>query len=133
LAELATRQRQLESQLARDHGEIARLAAQANPGSATTTRMADLHQRIGQSELELTGVKHRTTEIAGQQIREADVAAAIGDFDNIWNALSSREQAQVLALLVARVEFDFEDSTLAISFHPSAIKTLAESHMEDAA
>jgi site-specific DNA recombinase len=66
-------------------------------------------------------------------VDEADVDAAFADFDNVWNALSSREQAQVLALLVARVEFDPKDSTLAISFHPTAIKTLAEHNMEDVA
>jgi hypothetical protein len=31
----------------------------------------------------------------------------------------------VVALLVARVEFDAADSTVAVSFHPTAIKTLA--------
>ena len=40
---------------------------------------------------------------------------------------------QVLTLLVARAEFAPDESTLAISFHPSAIKTLAEASLEDAA
>lgn len=68
-----------------------------------------------------------------QRISQADLDAAFADFDNVWNALSSREQAQVLALLVARVEFDPADSTLAITFHPSAIRTLAQGSVEDAA
>lgn len=133
LVNLATQRHQLESQLARDHAEIGRLAVQANPSSATTARIADLHQRIARAETELGRLRNRTADIEGQRVRDAEVAAAFADFDDVWNALSSREQAQVLALLVARVEFDPQDSTLAISFHPSAIKTLAEGNIEDAA
>ena len=133
LAELATQQQQLERQLGRDHAEIGRLAVSPNPSSATTARIADLHERIAKAELELGRVKTLRADIERQCIDEADVAAAFADFDNIWNALSSREQSQVLGLLVARVEFDPADCTIAISFHPSAIKTLAEGNIEDAA
>jgi len=133
LAELATQQRQLERQLGRDHAEIARLATSADPSSATTARIADLHQRIARAEQQLGEVKNRTIKIERGRIDEADVAAAFADFDNVWNALSSREQAQVLALLVARVEYDPADSTIAISFYPTAIKSLAEGNIEDAA
>ena len=133
LAELATQQRQLERQLSRDHAEIARLAVSPDPSSATTARIADLHERIARAELHLSDVKIRTAEIEQQRVDETDVAAAFADFDNVWNALSTREQTQVLVLLVARVEFDPADSTIAISFHPSAIKTLAEGNIEDAA
>jgi len=133
LSELAAQQRQLKSQLARDHAEIGRLAVMPDPSSATTARIADLHQRIARSEAELKRVKSRIADIEKQRVRDADVAAAFADFDNVWAALSSQERAQVLSLLVARVEFDPDDSTLAISFHPSAITTLAEGSMEDAA
>jgi len=133
LSELSTQQRQLTSQLARDHAEIGRLAVLPDPSSATTARIADLHQRIARSEAELKRVKSRIADIEQQRVRDIDVAAACADFDNVWAALSSHERAQVLSLLVARVEFDPDDSTLAICLHPSAIKTLAEGHMEDAA
>ena len=133
LAELATQQRQLERQLSRDHAEIARLAVSPDPSSATTARIADLHERIARAELQLSDLKNRTAEIEKQRVDETDVAAAFADFDNVWNALSTREQTQVLALLVARVEFDPADSTIAISFYPSAIKALAEGNIEDAA
>jgi site-specific DNA recombinase len=133
LSELTTQRKHLERQLARDHAEIGRLAVLPDPNSATTARIADLHQRIAAAERELGRVRHRTADVERQRVDAEDVAAAFADFDNVWNALSSRERAQVMALLVARVEFDPDDSSLAISFHPSAIKTLAEGNMEDAA
>jgi hypothetical protein len=39
----------------------------------------------------------------------------------------------VLALLVARVEFDAADSTVAVSFHTTAFKTLARNKLGEAA
>ncbi len=72
-------------------------------------------------------------EVWQKRIDEQDIAAAFADFDNVWNALSTREQVQVLELLVDRVEFDPEESTIEISFHPSAIKTLAEGELGDVA
>lgn len=92
-----------------------------------------LHERISRAEQQLTKVRSHVAEIECQRIGKEDVDAAFADFDKLWNALSSREQARVLALLVARVEFDPADSTLAISFHPSAIKTLSDGSTEDAA
>ena len=133
LAELTTQQRQLERQLGRDHAEISRLAVTAEPSSATTARIADLHERVSRAEQQLAKVRSRVAEVEGQRIDQKDVDAAFADFDNVWNALSSREQAQVLALLVARVEFDPADNTIAISFHPSAIRMLFEGNAEDAA
>jgi site-specific DNA recombinase len=133
LTELGTQQQQLERQLSRDHAEIGRLAVSPDPSSAITARMAELHERIARAEQRLAQIRNRVAEIKRQQINAEDVTAAFADFDNIWNALSSREQAQVISLLVARIEFDVSDSTIAISFHPSAIKSLAEGKTEDAA
>jgi len=133
LAELGTQRRQLERQLARDHAEIGRLAVSHDPSSATTARIADLHERVSKAESQLVELRTRIAEIKKHRVDETDVAAAFADFDNVWNALSSREQVQVISLLVARIEFDVSDSTIAISFHPSVIKTLAETNIEDAA
>jgi site-specific DNA recombinase len=101
--------------------------------SATTARIAELHERVSRAEQQLTKVRNQSGEIERQQIDADDVAAAFADFDNVWNALSSREQALVISLLIARIEFDVTDSTISISFHPSAIKALAEGNIEDAA
>jgi len=133
LSELATQQEQLERQLARDHAEISRLAVTPEPSSATTARIAELHERVARGEHRLAEIRKRTGEVKRQQINASDVDAAFADFDNVWSALSSREQSQVISLLVARIEFDSSDCTIAITFHPSAIKALAEGNIEDAA
>lgn len=133
IEELATQMRQLERQLTRDHGEIRSLVAATQPTSATSARIADLHERIAWAESQLLLLRSRNADVERQRIDAIDVAAAFADFDNVWANLTSREQAHVLELLVARVEFDAADSTVAMTFHPSAIKALAKGNQEEAA
>ena len=58
-------------------------------------------------------------------IDETDVARALAEFEPVWQSLSPREQSRLMQLLVSRVEHDARDGTLAIEFHPSGIKALA--------
>jgi site-specific DNA recombinase len=119
--------------LARDHADISRLAITPDPTSVTSSRIADLHERISRNEHLLSELLTRVKNLQSQQITHHDVVDAFKDFDNIWNVFSTRERRRVISLLVSRIEFDVTDCTIAISFHPSAIKTLAGGATEDAA
>ena len=133
LSERRSQRQRLSRELASRHAEIQRLAVSEPATSATTARIADLHERIARTETEMNQLGHQMEQLEREQVTESDVASAFVDFDNVWNAPSPREQAQVLALLVARVEFDAEDSSVAVTFHPSAIRALAQGRLEDAA
>jgi hypothetical protein len=54
-------------------------------------------------------------------------------FDSLWGTLSSREQAKLVKLLVSRVEFESDEGSIKISFHPSAIRELTAKKLGDAA
>ena len=133
LTELQTNRRELARELARDHAEIKRLAIEGPANSTTTARIADLHERVAKAETQLAELTEHAKAIEGDRLGEDDIAAAFADFDNVWHLLSPREQAQVLALLIARVEFSAAESTVAVTFHPSAIKALAKRQSEEAA
>lgn len=133
LAERRLQIHRLDRDLSAYHTEIQRLALRNPATSETTARIVDLHERIARMETELAQLQQQTKQLEQEQLTENDVDLAFSDFDNIWNALSPREQSQLLALLVARVEFDGEDNTVAVTFHPSAIKTMANSKFEEAA
>jgi site-specific DNA recombinase len=87
--------------------------------------MADLQDLVARAESRLAEVRQQVAERQKDQLDDQEVAATFGDFDTVWNALSPREQAQALALLVARVEYDAANSQIAVSFHPSAIRGFA--------
>ena len=57
---------------------------------------------------------------------EEEAALALSVFDPVWGALTPREQARVIGLLVDRVDYDGAAGKVSIAFHPAGIKTLAE-------
>jgi site-specific DNA recombinase len=112
------------SPVTRYHAELRKLATDRSPHKAA--RMADLQDMIARAETRLAEVRRQVTERQQDQVDDQQVAAVFGDFDTVWNALSPREQAQALGLLVARVEYDAANSQIAVSFHPSAIRGFAQ-------
>jgi site-specific DNA recombinase len=123
----------LQRQLSRDHAEISRIAVSANPSAATASRLADLHQRVTNAEVDLGSVGSRIEQVKKKRFDEADITAAFANFDNVWGTLSSREQAKLVKLLVSRVEFESNEGSIEISFHPSAIRELTAKNLGDAA
>ena len=62
--------------------------------------------------------EHRT-------LAEAEVQRALAVFDRRWDSLAPREQARIIALLIAGVDYDGAAGKVSIRFHPAGIKTLA--------
>jgi site-specific DNA recombinase len=129
-AELESHHVQLTRQLTRDHGEIRELALDQKPNTSIAHRIADIQDRIAKAELELSKVNRQLHDLDKQQMTTEEIQEAFIDFDRIWDALTSREQSQLLALLVSKVEFDQSDCTIAITFHASGIETLEHQSQE---
>jgi site-specific DNA recombinase len=60
------------------------------------------------------------------RVDERELAAALSEFDPVWDSLTPRERTRVVQLLVQRVSYDGGKGTVAVTFHPAGIKTLAE-------
>ena len=125
--------RDLERQLRRDDAEIRRLAAKGPATGVTAARIADLAERVQRAETRLAELREQKDALARERIDEAELKAAFEDFDNVWSALSPREQAEVLQLLIARVDYEAADSSISITFHPSGIKALSEGPKQEEA
>ena len=126
LEALAAQERSFVAQLSRCHDEIKRMTVSALTTSEATDRMATLHEQVAQVERRLATVRSDAESLREQHCSELDFNAVFADFDNVWNALTTMERIQVLNLLVERVQFDAEDSTIAITLHPSGIKSLTQ-------
>ncbi|TWT74805.1 recombinase family protein [Allorhodopirellula solitaria] len=129
--EFETQRMQLTRQLARDHGEVRNLVLLEHGNSSTTARIADLQQRIESAERSLAGVHRQIAEAEKQDMSADFITEAFSDFDRVWDALNMREKAQLLGLLVAKVEFDQTESTIEISFHSSGIASLEALQQEE--
>ena len=133
LAEFQTERRGLEKELAHKHAEIRRLAVGGSATMATTARIAELHEHVANTETRLAELRNEIEEQQKEKLGTPDIDAAFSDFNTIWETLSPREQARLLALLISRVEFDVQESTIEVSFHPTGIKAFAERELGDVA
>jgi site-specific DNA recombinase len=50
----------------------------------------------------------------------------LADFDEVWNSLSSKEQAKIIHLLVERVGFDGRDQSVTVTFRSEGLKQLCQ-------
>jgi site-specific DNA recombinase len=134
-AELETEQRGLEKNLSRWHAEVRKLSVQFRPNEDNgelVGRLADLHERIGTVEQRVGKVREQIKGITEQLIPEDEATRALSAFDPVWETLTPNEQARVIELLVEKVEFDGRDGNVAVTFHPTGIKALADELAERA-
>ena len=94
--------------------------------SQSSARQADLLDRIQADERRLTEIREETYRLRGEVVTEQDVRDSLQEFDPVWESLSPREQARVLALLVERVDYDGNAGTVAVSFRPMGFKEIAK-------
>jgi len=117
---LKAERRLLERELARHQREVGKLA-----GQGADDRLADLQDRVGVAERRLTEIRSEMAALEGQQVSEEELAAALGQFDPVWESLAPREQVRLVRLLVERVGYDGREGTVSVTLRPAGIKTLA--------
>ncbi len=125
IAELEVEKRGMERSLRRSNAELRKLTGQLG-NDAVTDRMADIQDRIRSAEQRATQVREELIALGSQLVDEREVARALSLFDPVWDSLTPREQAKVLHLLVERVDYDGEQGTVSVTFHPAGIKTLSQ-------
>jgi len=134
--ELVAAQRDLDDlrrQLDRDSRELKRLAASGRSDDETTSRIADLHTRLADANRQEPQLKARMAELDSETVTHADAQAAFADFDHLWKNLSPRQQARLLKLLIASVDYDGQAGTVSVTFRPTSIRSLIDRRLEQAA
>ena len=134
MATLAKERATLQRQRQRFGTEVRSLALDASAGSATgLARLTDLHERINQAEQRAAEVDAEITALQGTLVTETEVREALQAFDPLWEALSPKERARILRLLIKRVEYDGAAGTLSVLFHPGGIRELTNLAREEVA
>jgi site-specific DNA recombinase len=88
-------------------------------------RLAEVQDQSREVQRRLATVDSELAKLESEQISDADVTAALADFEGVWEALQPREQARVIELLVESVTWDGEAQSVSITFRPTGIMTLA--------
>ena len=124
---LEREQRMLQAEHQTCRNEARQLVAALAAGASTsvTERLAELDLRAVQIEARLTEIQGAIAAIDRTVVDPEDVARALAQFDPVWDALVPREQANLLQLLIERVDYDGVAKELAITFRPVGIASLA--------
>jgi site-specific DNA recombinase len=88
--------------------------------------LADLQERIDMTELRLSGVREQVQQVRRQRIDEDEARQALAAFDPVWQSLTPLEQGRLVALLVQQVNYDGATGKVAITFHATSIRALAD-------
>ena len=112
---------------------FASFAGRLATNGTATDRMADLQDRIRAAEQRATEVREQIIVLSRELVDAREVAQACSLFDPVWETLTAREQARILHLLIQRVDYDGDNGSVSVTFHPTGIKTLAEELKEQEA
>lgn len=130
LQELEKEKRTLQRDLKRYNTEVHNLidyiSQNGKSDAPVTARLADLQDRILLLEQRNTLINEDIVTLSKEMVDENELESALSHFDPIWNSLALREQARIIQLLVERVVYNGEEGTVAVTFHPNGIKTLAQ-------
>lgn len=125
LQELRKQRGQISSQIAGCHRQANAIASTSGTGGVDFDLLANIQERVKKLEASLKTVTESIAQLETEEVTEQDVNAAFSDFGNVWNELNVMEKSAVLKLLVKRIEFNADDSSLSISMHPAGIKSLS--------
>ncbi len=123
----------LRRQRDRDGRDLAQLAADSKADAQSISRISELRARLADANRQEPQLEARVAELESQTVTPADAKAAFGQFDKLWQSLSPREQARILKLLIASVDYDGQVGTISVTFHPTSIRSLIDRRLEHAA
>jgi site-specific DNA recombinase len=121
----------VQRQLRDENAELHRLSTAATIDAAGMTRLAEVQERIRLAERRLTEISLEIRRLRNRVVDKNDVATALNAFEPVWEALSPRERARVLGLLVERVDYDGKEGNVAITFRSTGIRDLAGAHQDE--
>ena len=125
----------LQQQLRDDHARL-QVAAGMTNDVQRASRLADVQDHIRTSDRRLSEIENELESLIGKRVSEAEVATALANFDQLWDALAPREQRRVLELLIERVDYDGQRGKVSLTFQPCGIQSLTReltNSQEDAA
>ena len=111
----------------RDVGrEIGVLGSRVGIDEEATRQLGRLQDVLREKQREIQQVDARVAALKARTADPGEFAGAVEAFDPVWESLSPTEKAKLVHLLVDRVEYDAEDESISIAYHPTGIHTMLE-------
>jgi site-specific DNA recombinase len=134
LDQMARRRRDLDQQLDAERRSLrqlnqtlAREAADTRLDSgARFGRIVGLQKQIEETEHRLTELVVERKNIDSERVNAEDLRRTLAEFDAIWSSLTTKEQEQMIHLLVAKVGYDGRSGKVTINFRSAGAKELCQ-------
>jgi site-specific DNA recombinase len=89
-------------------------------GAGSGPRLGEITQRRARAEERVRVLTAEIETLFGQEIDDCDLGKALAEFEPVWAALTTRERAEALRLLVERIDYEGANGDLEITFRSDA-------------
>ncbi len=115
--------------LGRQVGEV---ASSAGFDEEATQTLARLQDQIRERQQAAADINAAIAKLQCRMLDPDELAGAVEAFDPLWSTLPPAQRAGLVQLLVERIEYDGENESISMTFHPTGIRTLTRQHQGEA-
>jgi site-specific DNA recombinase len=138
LDQMARRRRELDQEFDTHRRSLRQFnQALAREAADTSVDSGARFDRIVGIQKEIETTEHRLTELAAERkscdqdrINANDLRSTLAEFDSIWSSLTTREQEQLIQLLVAKVGYDGRTGKVTVNFRSAGAKELCQTNIQ---
>jgi site-specific DNA recombinase len=112
-AEAATLKRKLIAQ----KSKLAQLASADLPSDIRLEQLAGVQEHTHRLRRRLGEIESELAHLDSRSLGPEEIAAALADFDGVWEKLQPRERAELVQLLVESVVWDAESEGVSVTIH----------------
>jgi len=94
--------------------------------TAVQQELEKAQKHVQTIENRIAEIRTEKTDLESQDFDQANVAAALQEFDPLWEVLLTPEKERVLGQLVERIDYDGESEELTIQWRLSGFNELAD-------
>jgi site-specific DNA recombinase len=129
--EVEAEQASMKRSLSQLNQELARLAAETEQDSgARFDRIRSLEAAIRTAERRLQELSLEHQQMKENPVHPAHLRKTIGEFEEVWATLTTREQEELVKLLVSKVVYDGVTGKVTVSFRSAGAKELCQGKAE---
>jgi site-specific DNA recombinase len=114
------RLRQLNQNLAKEAADT------SVDSGARFERMATLQREIETTERQLVELTAERSDLDRDHLNADDLRRTLAEFDAIWATMATREQEQMIHMLVAKVGYDGRTGKVTVNFSNAGAKELCQ-------
>lgn len=124
-------QKSLARQMRDDHSKLQAIVANPNIAS-NLSGLSEIQSRLETADRRSQQIASELAVLEAQKIDGQQITNVLAGFDNLWQTLPPKEQVRLVRLLIEKVSFDGPGGNVAITFHPTGLKSLTENQLEHA-